>query len=116
MKVFPHVSTFSVDHSVLHTFLLHNMMTEGLWPRLEAISLRQLQPDDAASFCLLSLSRSGDRGCLRRVRVDRRSRNVLKTKGYLQTLRSALLVEHVDHVDPWPPDLGYEDPDDDWDY
>jgi F-box-like len=116
LRAFPGVSTFSVDHSVPQAFLFHNMVTEGLWPCLEAISVRELQPDDAASFCLLSMSRSGDRGRLRRVRIDKRSRKVLKAKGYLQDLRDIVSVENCEHMDSWPSALGYEDPDDDWDY
>lgn len=116
LRAFPSVSTFSVDHSVPQTFLMHSMVTEAMWPYLEVISLRQLQPDDAASFCLLSMSRSGDRGRLRGVRIDKRSRKVLKAKGYLQNLRDVMPVANCENIDSWPPNLGYEDSDDDWDY
>jgi F-box-like len=116
LRAFPSLSSFSVDHSVPQTVLFHNLVTEGLWPCLETITLRELQPDDAASFCLLSMGRSGDRGRLRQVRMDRRSRKVLKAKGYLQDLRDTVSIENCEHMDSWPPDLGYDDPDDDWDY
>jgi hypothetical protein len=115
LRAFPEVSTFCADHSVLRNFLFH-MASEGVWPCLEDISLRELPSDDATSFCLMSLSRSGESGRLRRVRVDKRSRKVLRGKGYLEVLRNAVLVEYCEDIESWPPGLDYEDPDDDWDY
>jgi hypothetical protein len=47
--------------------------------------------------------------------MDKRSRKVMKGKGYLQVLLDAVSVENCEDIDSWPPDLGYEDPDD-WDY
>jgi hypothetical protein len=115
LRAFPGVSTFSADYSVLHHFLFY-IVAEGMWPCLEEISLVELPSDDATLVCLLSLSRSGEGGCLRRVRVDKRSRKVLKGKGSLEAIRSVVSVEYYEDMESWPPGLDYEDPDDDWDY
>jgi hypothetical protein len=48
--------------------------------------------------------------------MDKRSRKVIKAKGYLQALLDIMSIENCEHIDSWPPGLGYEDPDDDWDY
>ena len=115
LRAFPGITTISMDHSLRQPFLMQCITNEGLWPCLEDVSLRELQHDDAAAFCLLCMDRLGGEKRLR-VRMDKRSRKVMKAKGYLEVLLDVVSVENCEHIDSWPPDLGYEDPDDDWFY
>ncbi|KAG6831794.1 hypothetical protein H0H92_007471 [Tricholoma furcatifolium] len=121
-RAFPRVATLGIDDSTPEIYpLLSPEDGEGSsssssipWRELRSISLRRLPPTDVAPFTSMCLSRL-DRGSpLQRIYLDKRSRNVLKSKGLLEDLRKLQPIENVDDLAPWPADLGYQDPDDAW--
>ncbi|KAF8071697.1 hypothetical protein FPV67DRAFT_891469 [Lyophyllum atratum] len=117
-KAFPCVSVLSIDESTPEIIsMLHVIVgSSPLWPQLRSIFMKRLPPADVISFCFLVLHRANNNTPLSSVHLDKRSRSVLRTKDLLQVLGEQVLVEDCDYQVQWPADLGYEDPDDGWDY
>jgi hypothetical protein len=112
---FPGVTDLTIDRSVpeLFTVLVAPYHQPILWCNLEMISLREMQPSDAMPFCLMAIVRSGGEEKLRRVRLDKRSRTVLRAKdGYLARLQALMTVEEYDAFTPWPLYQGQDNPED----
>lgn len=116
-KAFPCVSMLSIDQSIprIYPMLRSDAGLSLPWPLLRSIFLRQLPPADVAPFCLLVLDRARSDASISSVYLDKRSRTVLKSKDFMEVLCSHMFVGNCDYLLQWPADLGYEDPDDDWD-
>ncbi|GLB40172.1 hypothetical protein LshimejAT787_0800430 [Lyophyllum shimeji] len=117
-RSFPDISTLNIDASVprIYPMLRPDAGQDPPWPQLRSIYLRQLPPADVVPFCLLVLGRVGTDAAVSSVYLDKRSRSVLNAKDFMEILRDQLLVGNCDYLPQWPADLGYEDPDDDWDW
>lgn len=124
IRAFPSLTDVTLDDSVPDIFgMLQPIweVVEGLpqpgavpWPKLRTLTLTELQPADALPLCAMVLSLKAA-GCpLGTLRLSRHSRTVLRLKGNLEGLRIVVKVEHCDSDTPWPPGLGYEDLDDNW--
>lgn len=114
--VFPAVTNLSIGDPPIIPLLggVDSPLDPLPWPLLQVLTLRDMGPHDVVSLCISILQRK-DRGIpLAKVRLDKRSRRVLKAGSRLQWLGEQVLVESHDETDPWPHDLGYEDIDDDW--
>lgn len=112
-RAFPDITDLGLDGAVHELF---RMLTidSTLWSNLETISLREILPVDIAPFGLMVFTRSeAGQGKLRSVRLDKRSRTVLRAKDYISRLQAMVTVENNDDsYNPWPQCLGHDDPDD----
>ncbi|KAG5652769.1 hypothetical protein H0H81_003707 [Sphagnurus paluster] len=115
-RAFPNVSTLYLDETTPEIYpLLHeNPKGEWVWPALKSIFVKRLPSADVAFFCLMLYARLKSTPPLCSLYLDKRSRTVLLAKEFLEPLREVLDVTNCDQDAPWPADLGYEDPDDDW--
>ncbi|KAF8626404.1 hypothetical protein AX17_006571 [Amanita inopinata Kibby_2008] len=109
----PAVSSLIMDQSVQALYDL--LGSEGQeWPDLETVSVHDLIPVNVQWFCNMVHSRCQSGKPLAAVRLDRRSRNVLRNKCRLQWLHDIVRVEKWDNDEPWPTGLEFHDPDDTW--
>lgn len=118
VRAFPAIEDLDIDQSVPDIYAMLGTGTSGEcppWPQLQTLSLRELEPSDALLVCYMITSRATAGKGLMKVRLDKRSRNVLRAKDRLDWMRGVVEVENCDYLDPWPLDLEVYDPYDNWD-
>ncbi|KAF9448319.1 hypothetical protein P691DRAFT_781163 [Macrolepiota fuliginosa MF-IS2] len=81
-------------------------------PSVHTLTVRDLEPGDFARFRIMVSTRIASDRAFKKLRLDRRTRTVLRNKLCLDWFREHMTVENCDHYDPWPADLGYDDPGD----
>ena len=108
IRSFPSITSLSIDESVPDIFNLLDPASKA-WPRLQTISVRELQWSDISQLCTMILNRMVSDKPLKQVRLDRRSRTALRTKQRLDSLQKLVQVDSCDLIETWPPGLGYED-------
>jgi len=79
------------------------------WPNLVTLSVKELAPPEVSPFCDMIANRKALGQPLTQLRLDRRTRTVLRHKGRLDGVRELVKVENWDHIDTWPVGLGYTD-------
>lgn len=112
VQAFPSVTSLTMDQSVDGLYALLGFSGEVKWPDLETITIYDLIPINVESFCSMVRDRIQAGKPLGAVRLNRRSRTVLKNKGRLQWVGDQVRVENHDFEDAWPPGLEFYDPDD----
>ncbi|PPQ77106.1 hypothetical protein CVT25_010801 [Psilocybe cyanescens] len=112
-RSFPSVRTLSIDDTLpdIYEKLLpdSNSAIPTPWPQLRTILQYELLNVDVPHFCHMVFSLRRTNKKLTKVRLDRRSRTVLRAKLRLDWLQGLLQVENCDDQEPWPLGLGYED-------
>ncbi|KAF8633212.1 hypothetical protein AX15_001448 [Amanita polypyramis BW_CC] len=112
-QAFPTVSSLTMDQSVEALYPLLSFSSGQLkWPELKTMTVYDLIPVNVQRFCTMVQGRQQAGKPIACIRLNRRSRNVLKNKGRLQWLCEQVLVENYDTEEPWPPGLEFHDPDD----
>ncbi|KAF8802441.1 hypothetical protein BYT27DRAFT_7196625 [Phlegmacium glaucopus] len=114
IRSFPSITSLSVDESIPDIFGLLDPNSAGpesskAWPQLQTVSVRELQWMDIPHLCSMVFNRMKSDKPLKQVRLDRRSRTVLRTKHRLDWLQNLVQVDSNDCAETWPPDLGYID-------
>jgi hypothetical protein len=103
----PSITTLAID---FHCPIVWSAMTilgemaddQIAWPSVHTLTVREMEVGDVARFRIMASTRiSANRG-LQKLRVDRRTRAVLKTKHCLEWFREHMTVENWE---VWP---GYE--------
>ncbi|PFH53191.1 hypothetical protein AMATHDRAFT_55688 [Amanita thiersii Skay4041] len=113
---FPSLLSLTMDQSVqvLYTVLGFPAGEMLPWPSLEMITIYDLIPINVDMFCNMIHSRCHVKSKLKTVRLNRRSRTVLRSKGRLEWLCALVHVESYDLDEVWPPNMQCYDPDDSW--
>ncbi|TFK28159.1 hypothetical protein FA15DRAFT_634416 [Coprinopsis marcescibilis] len=113
---FPNVEELGIDDCSFSS--LFNLLSSGEaeepepWPKLHTLTVRELPMSDVVYLVSLVLARKERQMPLQVLRVDRRSRTVLRNKHRLDWLAGEMEVQHRDFAESWPPGLGYDDPHD----
>ncbi|KAF7773331.1 hypothetical protein Agabi119p4_5498 [Agaricus bisporus var. burnettii] len=103
----PSITALAID---FHCPIVWSAMTilgdmaddEVAWPSVHTLTVREMEVSDVARFRIMASTRfSANRG-LRKLRVDRRTRVVLKSKHCLDWFREHMTVENCDHPAAWP--------------
>lgn len=111
IRSFPSITCLTVDESGIPDIfsILAESESSKVWPQLERISVRELQWMDIPALCAMVHNRMNSDKPLKQIRLDRRSRTVLRTKQRLDGLQQVVQVDSCDYGETWPPGLGYED-------
>lgn len=82
------------------------------WPSAHTLTVRDMEASDLARFRIMISTRTSSNHGFKKLRLDRRTRTVLRNKLCLDWFREQMALENCDRPDPWPADLGYDDPGD----
>ena len=112
-QTLPAITSLTMDQSVEALYaLLASTSGQLKWPDLKTMTIYDLIPTNVQIFCDMVQERRHAEHPLTCIRLNRRGRNVLRTKGRLQWLCDHVAVENLDAEEPWPPGLEFYDPDD----
>ena len=112
-QALPAITSLTMDQSVEILYaLLASRNGQLKWPDLKTMTIYDLIPTNVQIFCDMVQERRHAGHPLACIRLNRRGRNVLRTKGRLQWLCDHVVVENLDAEEPWPPGLEFYDPDD----
>lgn len=84
------------------------------WPSVHTLSVHEMGASDLARFRIMVSTRISSNRAFNKLRVDRRTRTILRNKLCLDWFKEHVSLENYDRTDPWPAGLGYEDPGDYW--
>lgn len=110
---FPNVEDLTVDGDAYQLYeAALNQLPKHPWRTLRRLTVHELTATDVVAFALLVLKRKQAGVPLTTVRLDKKSRHVLRVKGKLDLLTEHVDVVPYDEMEVWPPGRGYDDPHD----
>ncbi|KAF5342635.1 hypothetical protein D9611_001919 [Ephemerocybe angulata] len=115
ISAFPNVQDLTIDASAYLFFdsdALSATTPTYPWRFLKTLTMRELTPGDVVPFTLMVLKRKRAEHPIETLRLDKRSRNVLRLKEKLETLNDHTKIVPFDERELWPPGRGYDDPHD----